>query len=84
MEIIKDKDDVFAADPKAVAVCRGSLMRLELQVPNRVRPVRRPLTPLYSRAEKYGPECDRQVTQSQSNYTLDKSVRLVLRHSAEK
>ena len=56
MEIINDNDDVFAADPKAVAVCRGSLMRLELQVPNSVRLVRRPLTPLYSRAEKYDPD----------------------------
>ena len=33
MEVLKGYADVFAAKPKAVAVCRGSRMRLELKDP---------------------------------------------------
>ena len=34
MEVLKEYVDVFAANPKAVAVCRGPPMRLELKDPN--------------------------------------------------
>ena len=34
MEVLKEYADVFAANPKAVAACRGPPMRLELKDPN--------------------------------------------------
>ena len=34
MEVLKEYTDVFAANPKAVAACKGPPMRLELKDPN--------------------------------------------------
>ena len=44
MEVLKEYADVLAANPKAVAACRGPLMRLDLKDPNSapyVAPMRR-------------------------------------------
>ena len=53
MEVLKEYADVFAANPKAVAACRGPPMRLELKDPNSA--------PYVASMRHYAPEQQRVV-----------------------